>query len=82
MADDVSDNISRSVKTICSNKEDVTSALSFFEGYCDMTNGTSSFAKLDGPKGDSQSAYPIAGDGANSPSDLPHHGAGAVPVTR
>jgi hypothetical protein len=52
----VSETISRSVRSSCSNNQDVTSALNFYHEYCNMNNGTTSFAKPEGPPGDSLSS--------------------------
>lgn len=51
----VSETISRSVRSSCSNNEDVTSALNFYHEYCNMNNGTTTFEPAEGPPGDSMS---------------------------
>ncbi|CAM1505771.1 Fc.00g114080.m01.CDS01 [Cosmosporella sp. VM-42] len=48
----VSETIRSSVKYSCSNNDDVTSAYKFYNEYCAMNEGTTSFATPDGPPGD------------------------------
>lgn len=55
MAEDVRTTISRSVRSSCSNNEDVTLAFDFFDEYCAMNEGTTTFAKPENPPGDSES---------------------------
>lgn len=52
----VSAELSSSVRYSCSNNADVTSAQNFYHEYCNMNNGTTSFAEPPGPPGDSESA--------------------------
>ena len=51
---EVTSAISSDVKASCSNSEDVTAAQQFFDEYCDLGRGTSSFAAQKGPPGDSK----------------------------
>ncbi|EXU99930.1 hypothetical protein X797_007059 [Metarhizium robertsii] len=48
----VSETMSRSVRSSCSNDEDVTAAQGFFNDYCAMNSGTTSFAGPPRPPGD------------------------------
>ncbi|KND86297.1 hypothetical protein TOPH_09070, partial [Tolypocladium ophioglossoides CBS 100239] len=48
----VSTTLSKSVRYSCSNGEDVTAANAFFDEYCAMNNGTTSFAAPARPPGD------------------------------
>lgn len=50
---DVKTTISRSVRSSCSNDEDVTSAVKFYNAYCNMQEGTTAFEKPSSPPGDS-----------------------------
>lgn len=50
----VSETMSRSVRSSCSNDEDVTAAQGFFNDYCAMNSGTTSFAGPPRPPGDSK----------------------------
>ncbi|KAF4122240.1 hypothetical protein GMORB2_7833 [Geosmithia morbida] len=50
--EEVSETISATVRSMCSNDEDVTSAYRFFEDYCAMNDGTTSFARPESPPGD------------------------------
>lgn len=49
-----SETMSRSVRSSCSNDEDVTAAQGFFNDYCAMNSGTTSFAGPPRPPGDSK----------------------------
>ncbi|KAL3962909.1 hypothetical protein ACCO45_004432 [Purpureocillium lilacinum] len=48
----VSQSLSKSVRSSCTNNDDVTAAVGFFGEYCAMNNGTTSFAKPKSPPGD------------------------------
>ncbi|KAK2612502.1 hypothetical protein QQS21_001440 [Conoideocrella luteorostrata] len=48
----VSETLSKSVRSSCSNDEDVTAAQGFFNQYCAMNSGTTSFAGPQQPPGD------------------------------
>lgn len=48
----ISDTLRQSVKYSCSNNQDVTTAQSFYNEYCAMNKGTTSFATPEGPPGD------------------------------
>ncbi|KAH7161632.1 hypothetical protein EDB81DRAFT_350835 [Dactylonectria macrodidyma] len=48
----VSDVLRKSVKYSCSNNQDVTTAQNFYNEYCAMNEGTTSFASPEGPPGD------------------------------
>jgi hypothetical protein len=54
LVEDVQATITSSVKYSCENNEDVTLAANFYTEYCNMNNGTTSFATPDGPPGDSK----------------------------
>jgi hypothetical protein len=54
VVDHVNDVISKSVRSSCSNAQDITSAQNFYGEYCRMNNGTTSFAVPEGPPGDSE----------------------------
>lgn len=60
MAEDVRTTISRSVRSSCSNDEDVTLAFDFFDEYCAMNEGTTTFEKPESPPGDSESYTALA----------------------
>ncbi|KAM5341606.1 hypothetical protein ACJ41O_014637 [Fusarium nematophilum] len=49
---DISETIRSSVKYSCSNNEDVTSAYNFYDQFCAMNEGTTSFATPGKPPGD------------------------------
>lgn len=79
--DRVQETLTSSVKYSCSNTEDVTAARNFYSEYCDMNNGTTSFAKPAGPPGDSTFFGSIYKKSRlTSVSDLPHHRFDAVQV--
>lgn len=48
----VSDVISKSVRYSCSNGGDITAAQDFYNEYCAMNNGTTTFTQPPGPPGD------------------------------
>ncbi|KAK3186031.1 hypothetical protein K4F52_005255 [Lecanicillium sp. MT-2017a] len=48
----VQDEMSAEIRNSCSNGEDVTIAANWFTDYCNMNNGTTSFATPQGPPGD------------------------------
>ncbi|EGR44357.1 uncharacterized protein TRIREDRAFT_72800 [Trichoderma reesei QM6a] len=50
----VSDVISKSVRYSCSNGGDITAAQDFYNEYCAMNNGTTTFTQPPGPPGDIQ----------------------------
>lgn len=54
-AGSVSTTLSKSIRDNCSNGEDVTAANVFFNEYCAMNNGTTSFVPPAHPPGDSTS---------------------------
>ncbi|RFU81467.1 granule antigen gra6 domain-containing [Trichoderma arundinaceum] len=49
---EVSDMISKSVRYSCSNGGDITAAQDFYNEYCAMNNGTTTFTQPPGPPGD------------------------------
>ncbi|KAF4336379.1 hypothetical protein FBEOM_9745 [Fusarium beomiforme] len=49
---DISSTLKSAVKYSCSNNGDVTSAQNFYSEFCQMNNGTTSFARPKGPPGD------------------------------
>ncbi|KAF4974409.1 hypothetical protein FZEAL_8683 [Fusarium zealandicum] len=51
----ISETIKSSAKASCSNSEDVTSAQNFYNEFCAMNEGTTSFATPNSPPGDSWS---------------------------
>ncbi|GAO19188.1 uncharacterized protein UV8b_08283 [Ustilaginoidea virens] len=48
----ISETLSKSVRLSCTNDQDVTAAQAFYNEYCAMNSGTTSFAAPQGPPGD------------------------------
>ncbi|PTB35379.1 hypothetical protein M441DRAFT_62845 [Trichoderma asperellum CBS 433.97] len=48
----ITDNISKYVRTSCSNGGDISDAVGFYSEYCAMNNGTTTFTQPAGPPGD------------------------------
>lgn len=79
VAEDVRTTISRSVRYSCGNTEDVTMAFNFFDEYCAMNEGTTTFAKPESPPGDSKHcAICVQARHVDSYSVLLHHGVATV----